>query len=215
MRAALAIAVAALAMGACDKLFAPAKGPFHGIDVTGGGMGGPIRLADPDGKVRTLEDFRGKLVVLVFGFTNCPDVCPTTLADMASAVRKLGDGGRDVQVLFITVDPKRDTAVLLRQYVPAFHPGFIGLRGSPAEIEAVTKAYKVYASERPGKTPDTYSVDHSSQSFVLDKEGQLRLLVPPGTKPEAIASGFVPGGISRRSRPSRSRTKLWEEWSTE
>lgn len=188
LRPALALAAAALALAACDKLFAPAKGPFHGIDVTGGGIGGPVQLADHDGKVRTLADFRGKVVVLVFGFTNCPDVCPTTLADMASAVRKLEDRAREVQVLFITVDPKRDTAELLRQYVPAFHPAFIALRGSPAEIEAVTKAFRVYANERPGKTQETYTVDHSSQSFVLDREGRLRLLIPPGMKPEAISS---------------------------
>lgn len=188
LRAALALGAAALALAGCEKLFAPAKGPFNTIDVTGGGVGGPVRLADPDGKVRTLEDFRGKVVLIAFGFTHCPDVCPTTLADMASAVRQLGDRAGEVQVLFVTVDPKRDTAELLRQYVPAFHPGFIGLRGSPAEIEAVTKAFKVYASERPGKTPDTYTVDHSGQSFVIDRQGNLRLLIPPGTRPDAIAS---------------------------
>jgi protein SCO1 len=188
LRAALAIGAAVLALAGCEKLFAPAKGPFNAIDVTGGGMGGPIQLADPGGKVRTLDDFRGKVVVVVFGFTHCPDVCPTTLADMASAVRQLGDRAGEVQVLFVTVDPKRDTAELLRQYVPAFHPGFIGLRGSPSEIEAVTRAFKVYANERPGRTPETYTVDHSAQSFVIDRAGQLRLLIPPATRPEAIAS---------------------------
>jgi protein SCO1/2 len=187
-RLALALVAAALALAACDKLFAPAKGPFNGIDVTGGGMGGPIDLADHNGKARTLADFRGKVVIVVFGFTHCPDVCPTTLSDMATAVRLLADREREVQVLFVTVDPKRDTAELLRQYVPAFHPSFIGLRGSPAEIEAVTRAYKVYANERPGKTPETYTVDHSSQSFVLDRDGRLRLLITPGMRPDAIAA---------------------------
>ena len=188
LRVALALTAAALALAACDKLFAPAKGPFNNIDVTGGGMGGPIQLADAEGRVRTLADFHGKLVIVVFGFTHCPDICPTTLADMAKAVRQLADRGGDVQVLFVTVDPKRDTAEVLKQYVPAFHPSFIGLRGTPAEIEAVTKAFKVYANERPGKTADTYTVDHSAQSFILDREGRVRLLVPPGARAEAIAA---------------------------
>ena len=182
------VAAAALALASCDNFFAPARGHFNSVDVTGGGMGGPIQLADHDGKVRTLADFRDKVVVIVFGFTHCPDVCPTTLADMASAVNQLGEKGRHVQVLFVTVDPKRDTAEVLKQYVPAFHGGFIGLRGTAAETAQVTKAFHVYANERPGKTPESYTVDHSAQSFVIDREGRLRLLIPPAMKPAAIAS---------------------------
>ena len=188
LRVALVLGAAALALAGCEKLFAPAKGPFNNIDVTGGGMGGPFQLSDQDGRARTLADFRGKVVVIVFGFTHCPDICPTTLADMASAMRQLAERSGDVQVLFVTVDPKRDTTELLKQYVPAFHPTFIGLRGTPAEVEAVTKAFKVYANERPGKTAETYTVDHSAQSFVLDREGRVRLLVPPGARAEAIAA---------------------------
>ncbi len=182
------LVAASVAVAGCDRLFSPAKGPFTGIDVTGGEMGGALQLTDHDGRLRSLADFRGKVVVVVFGFTHCPDICPTTLADMAKAVRKLGDREREVQVLFVTVDPKRDTAELLRQYVPAFHPAFLGLRGTEAEVAKVTKAFHVYASERPGKTPDSYSVDHSAQSFVIDREGRTRLLLPPATSPEAIAS---------------------------
>lgn len=186
----LAAALAAASMGltGCEKLFAPPKSPFTGIDVTGGEMGGPLRLTDHDGRPRSLADFRGKAVVVVFGFTHCPDICPTTLADMARAVRELGDRGRDVQVLFVTVDPQRDTAELLRQYVPAFHPSFIGLRGSEAEVAAVTQDFKVYANQRPGKTPESYTVDHSAQSFVFDREGRVRLLLPPNMASSAIAS---------------------------
>jgi protein SCO1/2 len=183
-----ALAAASLGLTGCDKLFAPPKSPFTGIDVTGGEMGGPLRLTDHDGRARSLADFRGKAVVVVFGFTHCPDVCPTTLADMARAVRELGERERDVQVLFVTVDPQRDTAELLRQYVPAFHPSFIGLRGSEAEVAAVTKDFKVYANQRPGKTPETYTVDHSAQSFVFDREGRVRLLLPPNMPSAAIAS---------------------------
>ena len=188
LRVAAALAAAALALAGCDKLFAPNKGPFNGIDVTGGEMGGPLRLTDHEGRARSLADFRGKVVVVVFGFTHCPDVCPTTLADMAKAVRELGERGSDVQVLFVTVDPKRDSAELLRQYVPAFHPAFIGLRGNEDETKAVTKSFHVYAAERPGKTPETYTVDHSAQSFVFDRQGRVRLLLPPATASSAIAS---------------------------
>ena len=187
-RFAVVLVAAALALAGCDKLFAPPKSPFNAIDVTGGEMGGELRLADPDGKTRSLAEFRGKVVVVLFGFTHCPDVCPTALADMAKAVRELGDRGREVQVLFVTVDPKRDSAELLRQYVPAFHPSFIGLRGTEAETAAVTKSFHVYASERPGKTPETYTVDHSAQSFVFDREGRLRLLLPPAMASSAIAA---------------------------
>jgi protein SCO1/2 len=188
LRLVAALAAAALALGGCDRLFAPAKGPFTGIDVTGGEMGGALKLTGHDGKPRSLADFRGKVVVVVFGFTHCPDVCPTTLADMASAVRQLGDRGREVQVLFVTVDPKRDTAELLAQYVPAFHSDFVGLRGDEGETTKVTKDFHVYANERPGKTPQTYTVDHSAQSFVIDRQGRTRLLLPPGTPSAAIAS---------------------------
>ena len=188
LRLAAAIVVAAIALAGCEKLFAPAKSPFTGIDVTGGEMGGELKLTDHDGKPRSLADFHGKVVVVVFGFTHCPDVCPTALADMAKAVRELGDRGREVQVLFVTVDPKRDSAEVLRQYVPAFHPSFIALRGTEAEVAKVTKDFHVYASERPGKTPDTYTVDHSAQSFVIDRQGRMRLLLPPAMASAAIAS---------------------------
>jgi protein SCO1/2 len=188
-RIAVALAAAALGLaGGCDKLFAPAQGPFNGIDVTGGPMGSPLHLTDHEGKPRSLADFRGKVVVVVVGFTHCPDICPTALADMAKAVRELGDRGGEVQVLFVTLDPKRDSAEVLRQYVPAFHPAFIGLRGDQAQTAAVTKGLHIYANERPGKTPDTYTVDHSAQHFVFDREGRLRLLLPPSLSTAAIAA---------------------------
>lgn len=189
-RRGLAAACAALllVLPACDKLFAPAKSPFNGIDVTGTEMGGTLALADASGAQRTLADFRGKVVVVSFGFTHCPDVCPTTLADLAKALRRLGNDAANVQVLFVSVDPKRDTPEVLAQYVPNFHPSFIGLRGDAAATQAATKAFHVYAKERAGSSPEAYTVDHSSQTFVLDREGRLRLILPYGTKPEAIAS---------------------------
>lgn len=187
-RAAALAAALLLALPGCDSLFSPPKTPFNTIDITGTEMGGPLRLQDPDGRERTLADFRGKVVVVSFGFTHCPDVCPTTLADQARALKLLGPEASRVQVLFVTVDPKRDTAELLKQYVPAFDPSFIGLRGDAAATEQATKAFHVYAKERPGATPESYTVDHSAQSFVLDPQGKLRLVVPYGTQPSALAA---------------------------
>lgn len=178
---------AALAIGGCEQLFAPATGPFKGIDITGGDMGGELRLTGHDGKPRSLADFRGKLVVVSFGFTQCPDVCPTTLADLAKVMKQLGPEARNVQVLFVTVDPHRDTQELLRQYVPEFHPDFLGLRGDAAATSKATKEFHVYAHERAGRDGN-YTMDHSAQMFVIDRQGRLRLLFPPGAPPENIAS---------------------------
>jgi protein SCO1/2 len=156
--------------------------------VTGTTLGGDVRLTDHHGKPRSLADFRGKVVVLTFGFTHCPDVCPTTLADFASALKRLGPDAERVQVLFVTVDAARDTEEVLRQYVPAFHPSFLGLRGDAAATAKVTKDYGIHSSVRAGKTPESYTVDHSAQSMVLDPQGRLRLVIGHGLAPEKIAS---------------------------
>lgn len=187
-RRAIAAALAAAALGGCEKLFAPGGSPFKGIDVTGGEMGGELRLTDHHGKPRSLADFRGKVVVISFGFTHCPDVCPTALSDLAATLKLMGEAAADVQVLFVTVDPRRDTPELLRQYVPAFHPTFLGLHGDAAAVEKVKKDFHVYAQERPGKTPDSYTIDHSAQIFVIDRRGQVRVLFPPNTPPSAMAN---------------------------
>ena len=187
--AAAALAAAALvALGACDKLFPGTRGTFNAIDVTGGGMGGELRLTDHNGKPRTLEGFRGKVVVVAFGFTHCPDVCPTMLADLAAAVKELGEDGARVQVLFVTVDPGRDKPELLREYVPAFNPSFLGLTGDDAALAKVRKDFNVYANVREGRTPGAYTVDHSAQMFVFDAGGRVRLVVPPGIASKALAS---------------------------
>jgi protein SCO1 len=183
-----AIVAAALCTAACDKIFSPPASPFHGVDVTGAYMGKDFRLKDPDGKERTLADFRGKAVAIFFGFTQCPDVCPTTLSDMANAMQILGADAQRVQVLFITVDPKRDTPELLKQYVPAFNPTFLGLYGDAAAISQVTKDFRIYVNERAGSAPDRYTVDHSSQTLVFDPQGRLRLMLPYGTPAAKIAS---------------------------
>jgi protein SCO1/2 len=183
-----ACAAAMIYAAGCDRIAGAGKSPFHSIDVTGSEMGRDFRLTDHTGKERTLADFRGKVVVIDFGFTRCPDVCPTTLANLASAVRQMGEDANRVQVLFVTVDPKRDTLELLRQYVTAFHPGFLGMGGDPAQIRKTTKDFKMYVAEVPGKTADTYTVDHTTQMYAFDREGRVRLVIPHTTAPAAIAS---------------------------
>ena len=166
------ITCSALLVAACDG------GPkFRSTDITGAEYGRSLELPDADGKVRRLADFRGKAVVLFFGFTHCPDVCPTTLADIAGVMKQLGSDADRVQVLFVTLDPERDTPETLRGYVSAFDPRFIALRGDAAATQRVAKDFKIYYEKR--KQGDTYSVDHSSQSYVIDPQGRLRLLVRP------------------------------------
>lgn len=189
LRIVAALACAALALSGCEKL-ASSKTPFKGIDVTGAAMGRELNLTDHNGKPRSLADFRGKVVVVNFGYTQCPDVCPTTLSDLASAMKKLGPDAARVQVLFVTVDPKRDKPGLLKQYVPAFDPSFLGLYGDEAATKKATGEFKVYAQERAGKTAETYTVDHTAQTFAFDKEGRLRLVFGYGATPEAMASDF-------------------------
>jgi len=154
-------------LAACDR------GPqFRSTDITGAEYGKTLALTDHTGKPRRLEDFRGKAVVVNFGFTHCPDVCPTTLADIASAVRKLGADAERVQVLFVTVDPERDTAEVLAKYVSAFDPRFLGMRGDLEATRQVAKEFKIYFEKRKDG-----AVDHSAQSYVIDPQGRLRLFV--------------------------------------
>ncbi|MEO8485263.1 MAG: SCO family protein [Betaproteobacteria bacterium] len=174
---------AALLLGACGS-----GGPsFKGSDVTGSSFGREFTLADPGGATRTLADYRGKAVVLFFGYTQCPDVCPTTLAALAETMKALGTDADRVQVLFVTVDPDRDTAELLKEYVPAFDPRFVGLRGDAAALEAVAKEFKVIYQKVPGATPSTYTVDHSAGMFVFDPTGRLRVYESHGQGPDALA----------------------------
>jgi protein SCO1/2 len=166
-------AVLGLLLAACGS-GAP---KFKSTDITGAEYGKALELTDHTGKLRHLEDFRGKAVVLFFGFTHCPDVCPTTLVDMSNALKTLGPDAGRVQVLFVTVDPERDTQDALAKYVTAFDPRFLGLRGDVAATQRAAKEFKIYYEKR--KSGDSYSVDHSGQSYVLDPRGQLRLLVRP------------------------------------
>lgn len=165
-------------LGGCDR---PSSGPsFQSTDITGAELGRSFQLIDHEGRTRTLQDFRGKILVVFFGFTHCPDVCPTTLADLAQARKKLGEQGEQVQVVMITVDPERDTPEVLRQYVTALDPSFIGLTGTPDAIAGTAREFKVFYQKSEGGSPGSYSVDHSSGTFVFDAQGRIRLLVPYG-----------------------------------
>jgi protein SCO1/2 len=153
--------------------------------VTGAGFGTELNLTDHNGKPRTLADFRGKVVAVFFGFTHCPDVCPTTLAEMAQVMKDLGADADRLQVLFVTVDPERDTQKLLAQYVPSFHPGFIGLYGDRDAPARAAKEFKIYYNRQPARS-GSYSVDHSAGTFILDREGRLRLYAQYGQGPAAL-----------------------------
>ena len=160
-----------VALAGCDG-----GGPkFKSTDITGVDYGKSLDLTDHNGKPRHLQDFRGKAVVLFFGFTHCPDVCPTTLAEMAQALKQLGPDAERVQVVLVTVDPERDTREALAKYVTAFDPRFLGMYGDMEATRRVAKDFKIYFEKR--KTGDTYSVDHSGQSYIIDPQGRLRLLV--------------------------------------
>ena len=167
------------------------KPSFKNTDITGADYAKGFALTDHTGKARTLADFNGKVVSIFFGFTHCPDVCPTTLAEMKGVLDKLGpDDAKRVQVLFVTIDPERDTPALLANYVPAFHPSFLGLVGSPEATAKMAKDFKVFYQKVPGKTPGSYSMDHSAGSYVYDPQGRLRLFVRHGMPLEGLVADF-------------------------
>ncbi|WP_149136794.1 SCO family protein [Cupriavidus campinensis] len=176
----------------CTALLAACGQPkpsFKNVDISGATeFGKDFALLDPSGKTRTLADFKGKAVVMFFGYTHCPDVCPTTMAELKAVMDKLGPDADKVQVLFVTVDPERDTGELLGQYVPAFDARFLGLRpADEAALKKVTKDFKVFYAKVPGTSPNNYTVDHSAGSYVFDTNGQLRLFLRHGQGPDPIA----------------------------
>jgi len=178
------LAILCVVLTACSP-----KPEFKNIDITGStAFGKDFSLLDPDGRVRTLADFKGKVVVMFFGYTQCPDVCPTTLTEMQQVMTLLGPQSDKVQVLFVTVDPERDTAEILKQYVPAFDPRFLGLRpADEAALERVTKDFKIYYKKVPGTKPGSYTMDHTAGSYAFDPEGRLRLYIKHAQGPETLA----------------------------
>jgi protein SCO1/2 len=181
--AAAVLLACVLALAGCGR-----EGPnFRASDVTGSSFGRELALTDHNGKARTLGDFRGKVVVLFFGYTQCPDVCPTTLATLAEAKKRLGPDGDKVQVLFVTIDPERDKPALLLPYVTAFDPSFLGLYGDADATARTAKEFRIIYQKQPGATPETYTMDHSAGTFIFDTEGRLRLYVGHGQDADLFA----------------------------
>jgi protein SCO1 len=180
----ITFALAAPLLAACDRVASPPS--FKGIDITGAEYARDFDLPDADGKRRSLADFKGKVVVVFFGYTQCPDVCPTTLLELAQVKKELGPAGDRVQGVFITIDPERDTPELLKAYVGNFGPDFVALRGSADEIKAAAKAFKVFFAKVPGQTASSYTMDHTAGSYVFDATGKVRLFTRYGTGSDAL-----------------------------
>lgn len=160
---------------------------FVGTDISGAAFGNELALTDHQGKARKLADFRGKAVALFFGYTHCPDVCPTTMDDLAKALKLLGDRGSEVQVLFVTLDPERDTQEVLARFVPSFDASFIGLYGDVATTERIAGDFKLFYRKQASGGKGGYTIDHSAGVYVFDKKGALRLFLNHGQKPQDIA----------------------------
>jgi protein SCO1 len=174
-----------LALAACSA--EKPKPAFKNIDITGAAYAKALSLPDVNGTIRTLADFNGKVTIVFFGFAQCPDVCPSTLAEIAEVRTKLGAAGVKVQPVFITVDPERDTAPVLKDYVRTFGEDVVALRGTIEQTQAAAREFKVFFAKVPGKTDGSYTFDHTAGSFVFDPKGQVRLFVRYGGGADALA----------------------------
>jgi protein SCO1 len=168
-----------------------AKPVFLSTDITGADFGKDFKLADHTGNVRSLADFKGKAVVLFFGFTHCPDICPATMAELAAALQKLGPDAARVQVLFVTVDPERDTPALLKQYLATFNPTFLGLSGDAEATRNIANEFKVVYQKQMGESLDSHTMDHSSGSYIFDPKGKLRLYASNGAGRDLFAQDIA------------------------
>ncbi|WP_404301883.1 SCO family protein [Alicycliphilus denitrificans] len=184
------IAIGALWVGSAGLFSACSpKGPkFQGVDLTGAEYARDLPLTDHNGQARTLKDFAGKVVVVFFGYTQCPDVCPTSMSELAEVKRALGADGEKLQGIFVTVDPERDTAEMLKAYMAGFDPSFIALRGTPEQLVAVAKDFKIYFKRVDGQTPTSYTMDHSAGSYVYDTKGRLRVYHRYGAGAQSLAA---------------------------
>lgn len=180
----LAACTLAAALMGCSE----SQPQFKAVDLTGADYARDFQLTDHNGRPRSLKDFQGKVVVMFFGYTQCPDVCPTSMAELAEAKRLLGKDGDRVQGLFVTVDPERDTPEVLKGYMANFDPSFLALRGTPEQLAAMAKEFKVYYKKTEGKTPTSYGMDHSAASYVYDQQGRLRLYTRYGSGPQGLVS---------------------------
>jgi protein SCO1/2 len=181
--------VGVMVLAGCDRIAGKDAGPtFHFTDITGAEFARKLELPDVDGRPRTLADWKGKVTVVFFGYTQCPDVCPTTMAELAQIRTLMGASGDKLQTVFVTIDPERDTAEILKAYVANFGPGVIALRGNAEQTAAAAKEFKVFYAKVAGKSPGSYSMDHSAASFVFDPSGRVRLYVPYGGDPKILAA---------------------------
>jgi protein SCO1 len=175
--------------GCGDKSAGSASAPkesFRSVDITGAEYASKLELPDAEGKLRNLSEFKGKVVVVFFGYTQCPDVCPTTMAELAQVRQSLGADGARLQVIFVTLDPERDTGAVLKAYVDNFNAGFIGLRGSAEQTKQVAREFKVFFAKVPGRTESTYTIDHTAGAYVFDTQGRIRLFSRHGAGPKAL-----------------------------
>lgn len=196
---ALAVIALALITSACDQRPLQSPGRFTSTDITGVPWGQDFDLTDQLGRPRKLADFRGKAVMLFFGYTNCPDICPVTMAKMASVVKDLGDGRQRVQGLFVTLDPARDTAQALQTFVTAFNPDFLGLTGDLAAITALAKEFKMFVAVREADPQGRYDVAHGGGIFVFDASGRLRLFMR-----DDLSVDVMTADLTRLLRDNRS-----------
>jgi protein SCO1/2 len=180
MRKLLILLCCALALAACDGKPPVPKASFANTDITGLDFGKNFALTDHTGQARTLDDYRGKVVAVFFGYTQCPDVCPTTMVEMTQVKQQLGADADKLQVLFVTVDPERDTQEVLASFVPAFDPAFVGLRGDRAQTEKIEKDFKIFAQKVVGKDGKSYTIDHTAGTYLFDSQGRIRLFVRHG-----------------------------------
>jgi protein SCO1 len=167
------------------------KPEFRSVDITGADYAKDFALPDVNGQTKTIADFKGKAVVLFFGFAQCPDVCPTTMAEIAAVKKSLGKEGEKVTAVFVTVDPERDTPQVLKAYMESFDPSFTALRGSPEQTAALAKYYKIYYKKVEGKTATSYTIDHTAASFVYDPQGKLRLYTRYGMGAQALEQDLL------------------------
>lgn len=184
------IAAGALLAGAAGIIAAcsPKAPKFQGVDLTGAEYARELPLTDHNGQPRSLKDFAGKVVVVFFGYTQCPDVCPTSMSELAEVKRALGADGGKLQGIFVTVDPERDTPEVLKAYMASFDPSFLALRGTPGQLAAVAKDFKIYYKRVDGQTPTSYTMDHSAGSYVYDPAGRLRVYHRYGSGAQALAA---------------------------
>ena len=185
----LVVWLAALVLlSSCNSKIEP---EFLSTDITNASFGRDFKLSDHNGDIRSLADFKDKVVVLFFGYTNCPDICPGIMAKLAGTLKKLGNDSNHVQVLFVSIDPKHDTPALLKQYVSTFNPTFIGLSGDLQTTKNIAKEFKIAFQKQTGTTQDSYIMEHSTGVYIFDPKGKLRLYASSGTNMDIISHDIL------------------------